>query len=333
MEICGGAMTSIATLHDFPDVTVMDLDQMGRIERRLQAQVEALSAGTMELAELFEGQLTLGDRLSKMSDLRDILPECLNAAVQVDSMDSGGIYLIEDDEMVLKEHTGLSAEFVKKVGRYSRGSLHWKMMMMKGEPQYLVEGDAAFERLGTHLKDPGLTALAVIPVCSGGELLGCFNISSHQVAEFPRFVRVALELLTHQLADVVARAVSYERLKNAWYKAQVLSDAGYEAILVHRDGEVVAANNSWTRMTGWTEQQTKKLGLMQLFTPDSLPMVKAQVESNIHVPYKAQIRTPDGGTVLVMVKTQDVIYKNGEEVKCRAKVITPFKSRGDDSAR
>lgn len=319
-------------LCSFPDVEPPDYGEMSRISETLKKQADALASDDTlaEAAELLRGQLTLGDRLSKTNDFHEILSLCLDAAIAVDDMDCGGVYLAEDEKLVLAAHSGLSDDFVDAVREFDAGDVRYELVMA-GEPLYYELGSPELHALGTLDRDPDMHALAIIPVRAGGEVIGCLNVGSHSAEAFPPFIRVALECVTHQLADVVARAVATRNLEREMYRYQALSQAGFDAILIHLESEVVAANRAWTALTGWTESETRKRGLYAFFSPDTVGEVRRRVRTNTTGAYEASVITRDGRSVPVEVAVHNVRY-NGRRRPCRAKVITPLTPLGDADA-
>jgi PAS domain S-box-containing protein len=148
--------------------------------------------------------------LSGVTKLRDALTLVLDAAIKIEGMDCGGIYLLDKDSgsFNLLYSKVLSAEFTEIASPWDKDSENAKLMM-KGKPSY-IKYDKEF--LNKHKLSPkdirireGLKSVAVIPILHLGEVVACMNIASHEVMEISDISRNYLETLASQIGNVIVR--------------------------------------------------------------------------------------------------------------------------------
>jgi two-component system cell cycle sensor histidine kinase/response regulator CckA len=162
-------------------------------------------AGRGKIEQVFQIQRDLSLSLSGVTDLKEGLSLCLEAALDLSGMDSGGIYLLEQTtgSLNLAFHKGLSSDFVKVVSHYEAESPNVRLVM-QGNPVY-----AQYQKIDLILteteRNEGLLALAVIPIKHESKIIGCFNIASQSAEEIPYFARQSLEMIAEQTGSSIAR--------------------------------------------------------------------------------------------------------------------------------
>jgi PAS domain S-box-containing protein len=162
-------------------------------------------AGRGKIEQVFQIQRDLSLSLSGVTDLKEGLSLCLEAALDLSGMDSGGIYLLEQTtgSLNLAFHKGLSSDFVKVVSHYEAESPNVRLVM-QGNPVY-----AQYQKIDLILteteRNEGLLALAVIPIKHESKIIGCFNIASRSAEEIPYFARQSLEMIAEQTGSSIAR--------------------------------------------------------------------------------------------------------------------------------
>ncbi|HTL16134.1 MAG TPA: PAS domain-containing protein [Patescibacteria group bacterium] len=154
---------------------------------------------------LLEAQRDIGVALSVTNDLNAALDQLLETATNLEGIDCGGVYLVnqETGALELQAHSGLSAEFVQKVARYEPDAPE-VCLVREGKVRYpICSSDGNTE--GCFWSGDGLRSLAVIPMRHEGEILGALNLASHVQDEIPLPIGVALETIAAQAAGAIAR--------------------------------------------------------------------------------------------------------------------------------
>ncbi len=197
---------------------------------------------------LLQAQRDVASRLSLTSDLPSALRGLLDIAVHIEGIDSGGIYLMDpvSRHLAMAAHTGLSPAFVAGVARYAAGSAEARLVA-GGLPSYVLRDDLP----GTSelIRAEGLRALAILPLCYEGEVLGTLNLASHTHSDIPTQTRVVVEAIAAQASGAIARIraeeallQSEQRLRTIITSAPVILFAGdAQATLTFEEGQALKA--------------------------------------------------------------------------------------------
>ncbi len=197
-------------------------------------------------------QRDLGLALGAARGLNETLRLCVEAAIRVSEMDSGGVYLVDrtSGKMDLAFHTGLSSAFVEATSHYAADSTSVRLVLA-GKPVY-----ALHQELGVPLSEvqlgEGLRAAAVIPVRHDGGIVGCLNVASHTRDEIPGSVRIALEAVSAQVGGVIIRSRAEEALRESEQRLQAMWNAVDSGIAVidAETHEVLDVNSAAVKMIG-----------------------------------------------------------------------------------
>jgi PAS domain S-box-containing protein len=172
-------------------------------------------------------QHDLAIALSGVTELKDALTLVLDAAITIEGMDSGGIYLLDKDSGAfdLACSKVLSAEFIEIVSHWDKDS-DKAGMIMKGKPSYTKYDKEFLKKRGLSPRDirirEGLKSVAVIPILHRGEVVACMNIASHEVMEIPDIARNYLETIASQVGSVIVRLRAEETIKDALKENELL---------------------------------------------------------------------------------------------------------------
>jgi len=167
-------------------------------------------------------QRDLAIQLAAATELESGLLLCLEAAIEISGMDSGGIYLVDEDSgaFELAVHSKLSDMFVDHVSYYSKDSDN-AALVMTGEPVYME-----FEKLSIRLdpieKREDLVAIAILPIHNEGRIIGCMNIGSHSFKQVPAQARLMLETIAAQIGSTVAHLKTVQALRESEVKYRSL---------------------------------------------------------------------------------------------------------------
>ncbi|MGA9754318.1 MAG: PAS domain S-box protein, partial [Desulfobaccales bacterium] len=160
-------------------------------------------------------QRDLGLTLSGKVGLHETLRFCLETAIMISGLDSGGVYLVDpaSGDLDLAYHQGFSPEFVHSVSHYPADSLN-AYVVLAGRPVYarLQDLPGILDERG--LKE-GLRSATIIPVIHQDRVIASINIASHHYEEVPATARVALETLATQVGSAIARVQAEAALRRA----------------------------------------------------------------------------------------------------------------------
>ena len=156
-----------------------------------------------EALKMLEIQRELGMELSTIRNLQTILNRVLDACLQINGLDAGGIYLKDElmDQINLVAYRGISPEFKEKVSNYKTDSLEAKQIWIE-KPIYSM--DFYSEKMADAVRREGIKAVAIIPLKYRGEVVGSLNFASHTLDKIPRSIRNFLESVALQVVNHIA---------------------------------------------------------------------------------------------------------------------------------
>ena len=146
-------------------------------------------------------------------DLNEVLQNAAESlSKNVDHSDHVAIYLIEDDNAVLKSYTGYPKWFfdIVKCIPKPRG-FTWKTLL-EGKPRFVadVEKDNAIGPAG---RKAGTKSYASMPIKHNDKTIGSLNISSRKLHAFDKDEIKLLEIVAKQIETAINNATQAEALK------------------------------------------------------------------------------------------------------------------------
>ncbi|AKB18009.1 MULTISPECIES: GAF domain-containing protein [unclassified Methanosarcina] len=159
-------------------------------------------------------QRDLGIALSTSTHLDETLDRLLDSCLQIDEINAGGIYLIDEEtgDMSLAIHRGLSPIFVENASNFSASSPNAKLVMI-GQPVYKQHIDLLLTSRDEALRQEKLRATAIIPVRSGKKVIAAFYLASRIEYELSDSVRTVIETIATQFGVFISRIRLEEKLK------------------------------------------------------------------------------------------------------------------------
>ena len=191
------------------DGKMLWVDEKTFIQRDKEGKATHLQGIVVDITErkeaqkMLEIQRELGMNLSTTWNLHTILNLILDACLQINGLDAGGIYIKDElmDQINLVESRGISPEFKEKVSRYKAESNEAKQIWIE-KPIYSL--DFYSEHMAEAVKEEGITAVAVIPLKYGKEIIGSMNFASHTLDKIPWSIRNFLESIALQVVNHIA---------------------------------------------------------------------------------------------------------------------------------
>lgn len=185
--------------------------ELAGVNRKLRVKITELE----QTEKLLRSQRDLATALTSVSDLKTGLTACLETAMSMAKLDSGGIYLFDDQTGALDLiiHKGLSPDFVRAVSHYDADSPQTRFVM-EGKPAY-----TRHQELEPPLGDPGLReglcAFAFVPIWHENRVTGCMNLASSSLQEIPLNSRPALEAVAAQIGTGIAGITAEDALRKS----------------------------------------------------------------------------------------------------------------------
>jgi two-component system, cell cycle sensor histidine kinase and response regulator CckA len=221
-----------------------------------------------EPIDLLRIQRDLSVALGACEDLEPALALILDAAVQMDGVDSGGIYVAEPTGALdLVTHRGLSSGFVDEVKHLDPDTQ---------QARVANEGRIRFESFAGLRPEPskaelreGLSYIAVIPVMRHGRLLTVMNLASHGGDGIPTATREALEILAQQVAATLIRLRATAALRESRRNLQSLFDSIEDFLFVlDGTGHIIETNAVVVRRLGYTRDELLGQDVLMVHPPE-----------------------------------------------------------------
>lgn len=190
-------------------------------------QIRDAVSALRESEKLLEIQRDLGMALGSTSELAPALDAMLEAALRIDGMDSGGIYLVDEEAgfVELACSAGLSSSFLESSTRYGMDSPNARVVM-EGWPVYLEGDQILVNSLGLMRGDAAageeFRSLAVVPIRHMGRSIACVNVASMSSPRISQGKRDALESMASMLGNVIARIRHQERVTASLREKEIL---------------------------------------------------------------------------------------------------------------
>lgn len=241
-------------------------------------------------------------RLSSLSDLKEGLRYCLEAAVRTSQMDCGSIYTLDEHTGRLEQvvHLGLSQEFTAHTAVYPATSRKVRIVL-DGEPVY-----ALYEELGLPIgpvqKAERLRAVAIIPIKDGGQAVACLDVGSHTSDEVPQWSRIVLETIAAQIGSAVSRLKIQEALQRAEQEKAIILNTMPQVVTYHDvSHRILWANRTAIEALGRPPEEIVGRRCYELWDGAAMPCKGCPVDLALRTEcsQEAEIIGYNGGTWLV----------------------------------
>ncbi len=206
--------------------------------------------------QFLRAERDIGAALSSTSDLQFALERLLEIALQLEGVDCGGMYLMDQrtGELHLKAHRGLPKNFVERISRYRSGALEARLART-GKVTYLNH-DQIPRNLEVLWGSEGLQALAAVPVQHKGTVLGMLNLGSYRQTEIPARTRLGIEMIATQVAGAIARIRAEEAQRQSEAHVRTIIDSAPVALIaVDAQGIIIFAEGQALAGMGITPEE------------------------------------------------------------------------------
>lgn len=215
-------------------------------------------------------QRDLAVHLSWSRELTDALRDVLDAALKVEPIDNGAIFLLDRDsgafDMVVSQN--LSTDLTRLTGHFEPDSDRVQLIQ-PGRPIYCTYADVAPEVVPERvLAEEKLRAFALIPVVYDQRVVATLNLASRTCDDLPQAARHALETIAAQIGRVFARletdTILNEQRANLRQLFEEMSDFLF---ILDAQGHIINANPPVFEKLGYTPQELIGAHVVQVHPP------------------------------------------------------------------
>ena len=254
----------------------------GRIIRRFTAQIRGEQDEYYGRLYIFEDitrrktteqfiriQRDLASRYNTTNTLSEALTLALNTLMEIDGVDGGAIYMLDETSGGLKilVHHGLSDEFIASTLSYGPESPN-AILVKEGVPFYSDNSENDLGSTG-FLDEEGILSLAVLPMQYEGVVNGCINLASKKRLRFYEKVSFSLEALAMQIGGTIARIKVETALKRSQQNFQELFDTLDDFMFIlDAEGRIIKTNPVVRKRLGYTEEELYMTNVLQVHPPE-----------------------------------------------------------------
>jgi|GEM_PF-1516898 len=221
-------------------------------------------------------QRDLAWKLGAATSLEEALPLCVNAALDISGMDTGGIYMFDEKtgDFILISHNNASSRFLRLFS-FIKHESNLGVRILDGRPIYTsypylpFSGDG-----GVPFRSEGIRSSAMIPIISQeGEVIACFAMMSRSMESVSQLSRMALETIAASLGNVVLRIRAQSLRVETEGTYRMLFQYANDPIYLYRlDGSdlpdgFVEVNEAACRHFGYVHEELLKMSVSDFSHP------------------------------------------------------------------
>lgn len=170
-------------------------------------------------------QRDLAQQLSQVRSLADAVETILSNILQLEEVDSGGLYLVDSvtGDLNLIGAKGLSTLFLHKTSSYPADSSQ-SHLFKAGQSIYTNVNDLKEALQLATIKQEGIQALAVVPIYHNGQAIASLNIASHRYPAFSENTRKMIETVAARIGSFLINIQDREALAELTQQLQTSND-------------------------------------------------------------------------------------------------------------
>lgn len=195
--------------------------------------------------------------LTSTDEPQEILSQFLDLALEVEPLDSGCIYIMDEGigELKLKTCRGLSPAFMKAISSFGKTQGLANLIRI-GKPVYRQYFEI---KKMVSLETPPeekLRATAFLPIFSGARFAAVMQLSSHKADEIPETARKQIEIIALKLGNEIGRIKEKAELQQTSSDFQGLFKSIKDFIfIVDHEGCILHSNPAFNKHLSYTEKE------------------------------------------------------------------------------
>jgi PAS domain S-box-containing protein len=201
------------------------------LHRGMQDRLLGYDGLIQDITERKEAEQQIRDQhaltlaLNATTQMEDGLRLCLETAMRVSGMESGGVYLVDPDSgtMDLAVHQGIAPELLASFGHLEADSPEARLMM-EDQPIYSDSENRNTRQPGTPSPYRGLQTLVSIPIHHEKQMIGFLNLASSADVIIPPAIRDTLEATVAQIGNAIGRLRTEAALRESRQMLQSVLD-------------------------------------------------------------------------------------------------------------
>ncbi len=295
----------------------------------LQARIEEHK----RIEELLRLQRDLAITLSSTDSVKEALSFIFDAALKVESIDGGAVYLVNDAggvDMII--HKGISDKFVEGCSHCEPNSP--RANIVKAGKWIYRDSSYIAKSQFDDLREEGLKALADFPVRYDGHPIAAIILASRTYDDIPPSARMALETLTASIEGIIARIEAEEALRESERRYRELTDLLPQTVYeLDAQGNIIFANSFGLETFGYAHADlAKSVHFLDVVVPKDRERIEDNFRQSFMQPsrprqYAAeyQMLRKDGSTFAAVVYPAPIV--RGGKIVGQRGIITDISER------
>lgn len=183
---------------------------------------------------ILKTQLDISKTLGEATSLNDALESILARVCCIEGLDSGGIYLIDEEaeEVYLACHRGLGSDFIDAVSKFSYEDPPAKLLL-SGKIAARTYDDIKNAKKATYISE-GIKSYVVIPFMHQGRPVASLNLGSHTQTKISSETTLLLQSIFDGVGAAILRIRSEEKLLESEQRFRTLFDGMREGFSYHK---------------------------------------------------------------------------------------------------
>lgn len=201
---------------------------------------------------LIRNQRDLIIGLNKATDIKTAFETIIDNLLNIDGIDGGAVYLVnkKDDELSLKVHRGLSEKMINVSSSFNSETVQFKIVK-EGKPIFFnleqIPYNMPFERKKFY-DEEGIKSFAMVPIKHREKVIAVLSLASYTTKEISDYSKSLILATSTQIGIVINRLNIEKALKESEERYRLLIELSPEGIIVHKDGQILFANDSMRRL-------------------------------------------------------------------------------------
>ncbi len=222
--------------------------------------------------------------LSQSLELNQVLSNAIDNVIDVMHVEIALVFLLEEEagELALAAYQGVSEGFVRGVGRIKLGEGFNGRVAETGQPLYVEDASQHANLTKMAVREEGIRSQLIVPLKSKGRVVGTLCVATRSQRQV---LQEELDLVTaigNQIGVAVDNAHLYEQerefaeqLRASEERYRELFENAHDAIWLHDlQGNVIAANKSFVRLTGYSMKELGNLKADDLIAEGCIDSVR-----------------------------------------------------------
>lgn len=238
-------------------------------------------------------QLTALNQISTVAsqslELSQILNSSIDNVIDVMKVDAALVFLLREKagELLLTAYQGVPEGFARGVDRVKLGEGFNGRVAETGSPLYVEDASQDPSLTKVAVREEGIRSQLIVPLKSKGKVVGTLCVAMRSYRQFRRDEVQLLTAIGNQIGVAVENARLYqgqrevaEQLRASEEKYRELFENAHDAIWLHDlQGNIIAANNSFAKLVGYTLEELGGIKARDLIACGWLDSIKGIEDS------------------------------------------------------